>query len=360
MNGLLTKDSCLCKAIVTSEADEAQGFRRINLKSIKIGQKMPFDLYLKYVSDSKARVNYLLGCTKNAVFEAAWAQKLEDMGIQWVYFASQDQALVLRYLATNLRTMLMEDSLDRWDKAVLIHDTLSTWIHLFFMTEKKRTGPLIKLASTLVEDLIGLINEDENFVEIFLNISRHGDLLYSHSLNVSLMNLAFARYLSWPEDDAVAFGLGGLLHDIGMTSLPPEIIEKSSALTVDEQVLVRKHPQDSYNIVIHLPYLPKEVLFMALQHHENSDGSGYPWGLRLKEIHKWARILRVIDSYESVTAGRPWRAGVSPSAALWQMKSDWQLTQAYDLEILKSFIQFMAGSRRQVPDRPEAPRAFSH
>ncbi len=56
----------------------------------------------------------------------------------------------------------------------------------------------------------------------------------------------------------------------------------------------------------------------------------------------------------------PWRAGVSPSTALWQMKSDWQLTQAYDLEILKSFIQFMAGSPRQVPGRTEVPKAYSH
>jgi hypothetical protein len=177
MDGLLTKTSGLCKAIVTSEADEAHGFRRINLRSIKVGQKIPFDLYLKYVSASSSRVNYLLGCTKNAVFETAWAKKLEDMGIQWVYFASQDQAVVLRYLATNLRTMLLEDSLEPWDKTVIIHDTMSTWIHLFFTTEKKRTGPLIKLALTLVDDLIGLINDDKNFVEVFLNISRHGEIL---------------------------------------------------------------------------------------------------------------------------------------------------------------------------------------
>jgi putative nucleotidyltransferase with HDIG domain len=345
MEGLLTESSCLCKAVVTSGADETHGFRRINLKSIKIGQKIPFDLYLRYVCDCKSRVNYLLGCNKNALFQEAWAQKLEEMGVKWVYFASLDQDSVLRYLATNLRTMLLEDSLDWGDKAVLVHDTLSTWIHLFFMTEQKRTGPLIKLALILVEDLAGLIDEDENFTQSFLNISRQDELLYSHSLNVGLLNLAFARHLSWSREDAVAFGLGGLLHDIGMTPLPPEIIEKPVALTLAEQVLVRKHAQDGYNILMNLPHLPKEVLFMALQHHENGDGSGYPGGLRLKEIHRWARILRVVDSYESVTAGRPWRAPVSPSTALWQMKNDWQLTHAYDVDVLKSFAQFMAGCR---------------
>jgi HD-GYP domain-containing protein (c-di-GMP phosphodiesterase class II) len=157
----------------------------------------------------------------------------------------------------------------------------------------------------------------------------------------------------------VAFGLGGLLHDIGMTSLPLGIIEKPAALTLDEQVLVRNHPQDGYNLLINLPYLPKEVLFMALQHHENGDGSGFPRGLRLQEIHTWARILRVIDSYESLTAGRPWRAPVSPSTVLWQMKNDWQMTHAYDLDILKSFIQFMnlwpGHDRRSAIPTPPRP-----
>ena len=343
MQGLLTKTSTLCKAIVTVEGDEARGFGRINLKSIKVGQIIPFDLYLKYLSDCHTQANYLLGCSRNHTFHEAWAQKLENMGIQWVYFASQDQNLVLRYLASNFRDTLLEDGLEPMDRMVLIHDTLYIWMHIFFATEGKRTGPLIKLALTLVDDLVGLVDEDENFIEVFVNISRHGDLLYSHSLNVALMNLAFCRYLAWPREDAISFGLGGLLHDIGMTHIPREIIEKPTALTPEEEALVHRHPQDGYNFLMNLPNIRKEIMLMTLQHHENGDGSGYPWGLRMKEIHQWGRLLRIIDSYESVTAGRPWRAAVSPSNALWQMKSEWQLTHAYDLEILKPFIKFMAG-----------------
>ena len=118
------------------------------------------------------------------------------MGIQWVYFAAQDQNLVLHYLASSFRNTLLDDRLEPLDRVVLIHDTLYIWMHIFFATERKRTGPLIKLALTLVDDLIGLVDEDDNFIEFFVNISRHGELLYSHSLNVALMNLALGRYLS--------------------------------------------------------------------------------------------------------------------------------------------------------------------
>ncbi len=250
MQGLLTKTATLCKAIVTVEADETRGFGRINLKSIKVGQKIPFDLYLKYLSDCHTQANYLLGCSRNHSFHEAWAKKLEDMGIQWVYFASQDQNLVLRYLAANFRDTLLEDGLEPMDRMVLIHDTLYIWMHIFFATERKRTGPLIKLALTLVDDLVGLVDEDENFIEVFVNISRHGELLYSHSLNVALMNLAFCRYLAWPREDAISFGLGGLLHDIGMTQIPREIVEKPAALTPEEEALVHRHPQDGYNFLM--------------------------------------------------------------------------------------------------------------
>ena len=358
MQGLLTKTSTLCKAIVTVEGDEARGFGRINLKSIKVGQKIPFDLYLKSLSDCRTRSNYLLGCSRNTTFHEAWAQKLADMGIQWVYFAAQDQNLVLGYLASSFRDTLRDERLEPLDRVVLIHDTLYIWMHIFFATERQRTGPLIKLALTLVDDLVGLVDDDDNFSEFFVNISRHGELLYSHSLNVALMSLAFSRYLAWPREDAISFGLGGLLHDIGMIRIPREIIEKPVALTPEEETLVHKHPQDGYNFLMTLPNIRKEIMLMTLQHHENGDGSGYPWGLPMKEIHKWARLLRIIDSYESVTSGRPWRAPMSPSSALWQMKSEWQLTHAYDLVMLKPFIKFMAGFQESAAN-PSPPAAFS-
>ena len=318
MQGLLTKTSTLCKAIVTVEGDEARGFGRINLKSIKVGQITPFDLYLKYLSDCHAQANYLLGCSRNHTFHEAWAQKLENMGIQWVYFASQDQNLVLRYLASNFRDTLLQDGLEPMDRMVLIHDTLYIWMHIFFATEGKRTGPLIKLALTLVDDLVGLVDEDENFIEVFVNISRHGDLLYSHSLNVALMNLAFCRYLAWPREDAISFGLGGLLHDIGMTHIPREIIEKPTALTPDEEALVHRHPQDGYNFLMtsaphpqgnhaHDPAAPRKRrwlrLPLGLAHEGNPPvGAAAPDHRLLRKRHRRAALARCREPFQCPVA----------------------------------------------------------
>jgi HD-GYP domain-containing protein (c-di-GMP phosphodiesterase class II) len=80
---------------------------------------------------------------------------------------------------------------------------------------------------------------------------------------------------------------------------------------------------------------------MVLQHHENGDGSGYPEKLRLASIHPWARILRILDTYEAMTADRPWRLARSPQETLWAMRNDWQKGRIYDPAYLKAFIKFL-------------------
>lgn len=80
------------------------------------------------------------------------------------------------------------------------------------------------------------------------------------------------------------------------------------------------------------------------QHHENGDGSGHPWGLPLKSIHPRARVVRIIDSYESVTSQRPWRPGLSPKEALWAMRREWQQSRVYDKTVLMAFVKFLVGA----------------
>lgn len=82
---------------------------------------------------------------------------------------------------------------------------------------------------------------------------------------------------------------------------------------------------------------------MVLQHHENGDGSGYPKRLKAPNIHAWARILRILDSYEAMTAERPWRPALEPKEALWIMFEDWKKSRLFDQNYLMSFIKFLAG-----------------
>lgn len=86
---------------------------------------------------------------------------------------------------------------------------------------------------------------------------------------------------------------------------------------------------------------------MVSQHHENLDGTGYPVGLRDGQIHPWARMLRVIDSYESITAPRPWRAPFPSDRALVIVKTAWKAKPDYDPRFLQFFISFLEAIQAQ-------------
>ncbi|MBW1991944.1 MAG: HD domain-containing protein [Deltaproteobacteria bacterium] len=171
-------------------------------------------------------------------------------------------------------------------------------------------------AQDLLRAWFGLIREAPQPRNLVQTVRRHDSGLFTHSVNVAVLGLAFVRHLGWPEPEAAVFGLGALLHDIGMISLPRSLWGKTGLLTGEEQEAIKAHPQAGVHFLENLSHLPETVVFMVAQHHESDDGSGYPLGLPEPAIHPWARLLRLLDAYEAMTSIRPWRAPLSSPKAL--------------------------------------------
>jgi HD-GYP domain-containing protein (c-di-GMP phosphodiesterase class II) len=108
-------------------------------------------------------------------------------------------------------------------------------------------------------------------------------------------------------------------------------------------IKIQRHPLEGFRMLQSFAHIPWEALQMVLRHHENGDGSGYPEGLKLSAIPTWARIMRIIDSYEELTSERPWRPPISPKEALWTMRQQWEESKIYDHHYLMAFITFLAG-----------------
>jgi putative nucleotidyltransferase with HDIG domain len=169
-------------------------------------------------------------------------------------------------------------------------------------------------------------------------LRRHDSGLFTHSVNVCLLGLAFTRHLGWPEPEAEIFGLGALLHDIGMIYLPRELWTKTGPLSAEEREAIRTHPQRGVRLLENFADLPGTVFYMAAQHHESDDGSGYPLGLPERAIHPWATLLRLLDTYEAITSIRPWRAPLSSPKALQVLKHG---AGGHSLALLGRFQEFL-------------------
>lgn len=144
-----------------------------------------------------------------------------------------------------------------------------------------------------------------------------------HSMRVTAIASLIGERLGLSERDMYILRTGGLLHDIGKLSLPPEILEKQGRLTSDELALVQTHPVEGFRILqaFHHPRA-SAIRDIVRHHHERLDGSGYPDGLKGSEISLFARIVAIADVYEAMTADRPYRTAMSPVQALTIMEQE--------------------------------------
>jgi HD-GYP domain-containing protein (c-di-GMP phosphodiesterase class II) len=109
--------------------------------------------------------------------------------------------------------------------------------------------------------------------------------------------------------------LASLLHDIGVLTIPQELLDKEEPLTDEEYALFQSHPRAGAELLAPIPVLRVAALWIA-HHHERWDGCGYPYGLRGTFIPLGARILAVADTFDSLTSPQPYRPAIKSESAL--------------------------------------------
>jgi putative two-component system response regulator len=142
-----------------------------------------------------------------------------------------------------------------------------------------------------------------------------------HCERLALHAPDLGRQLGLDEDSIVALKRGGYLHDLGKIAVPDEILKKGSDLTPAEWVIMKLHPITGENICKPLKSL-RLVLPIIRHHHEHSDGSGYPDGLRAGEIPLLPRILQVVDVYDALRTARPYKPALSHDQAAQTMHEE--------------------------------------
>jgi HD-GYP domain-containing protein (c-di-GMP phosphodiesterase class II) len=136
-----------------------------------------------------------------------------------------------------------------------------------------------------------------------------------HSTRVAEYALIAADHLSIPEKEQQTIQYGAILHDIGLLSVPPEVLKKREALTKEEWDMIRKHPVVGYNLLRGIPSL-NQVAKLILYHHERFDGKGYPCGLEGETIPMGARLISVAEAFDSMTVKHSYRAASTAEDAM--------------------------------------------
>jgi putative two-component system response regulator len=172
-----------------------------------------------------------------------------------------------------------------------------------------------------------------------------------HSERIAEHAMKLGSRLGLRTEDIEALRIGGLIHDIGKVTVPDSILLKPGPLTSEESRIMREHPIVGEQICAPLKVL-RGVLPIIRHHHERMDGTGYPDHLKGKDIPLNARIISVIDIYDSLTTDRPYRKALSPQRAkeilFEEAERGWR-----DTYLVKCFIDLLDGVRESEGRSPQ-------
>lgn len=157
-------------------------------------------------------------------------------------------------------------------------------------------------------------NEEKQLLKGIKNIK--DEYTYNHCINVALYSMYIGQLLGFSEENIKDVLQAGLLHDIGKSKIPRNIINKKGKLNEEEFEIIKTHTVIGYEMSKDMSFLKEEIREAILTHHEREDGSGYPLGLKSREISMYAKILAIADVYDALTSKRVYKDKITPFDAI--------------------------------------------
>jgi HD-GYP domain-containing protein (c-di-GMP phosphodiesterase class II) len=197
----------------------------------------------------------------------------------------------------------------------------------------------IGMAEDLANRLADSLERNPDALLCLSFLRRHAPYFCTHCVNVAVLLAAFALGGGSGRSLVTAYGLAGLLYDLGKAMLPVSLLSARRKLTAEEESLMRRHPVLAWELLSSSAGVGPEVLKAALEHHERHDGSGYPHGLSGDAISETGQITGIADSYDALTGNRPFKRAVPPHkalAVLYQMRGN-----AFQSRLLEAFVRML-------------------
>lgn len=217
-----------------------------------------------------------------------------------------------------------------------IHDQAVTTAQSVFEGIGRRSYVSSPAVKKVVTDLLGSITRSPEANLFLTQMHRFQDDLFTHSLNVCVLSLVVGT-LENLESEISALGLGALLHDVGQTRIPRNLLRKQGRYTEPERELIEQHPRLGAILLKQSENIPEIAQRIAIEHHERIDGSGYPCGIRGAQISLLSQIVGITDTYDLLLTGRK-QAALQPIEVLreWYLQAN---AGAFDPDLIERIIR---------------------
>ena len=221
-----------------------------------------------------------------------------------------------------------------------------TWVH-----EELRGGSELPMmeSEAVVRSLSVAMHGDRQVVLPLLRMRQFDEYTTTHALNVSVLAMALAEWLGVGARDARAFGMAGLLHDLGKVKIPVEVLNKPGKFNKREKKIMKQHPVEGARLIIAREESLGVAAVVAYEHHIMLDGGGYPTFKYPRKCHYASKVVHVCDVYDALRTKRPYRDAWPSSKVLAYVEE--RSGTEFDGEIAHAFTQMMSTwePREQTP-----------
>ncbi len=196
----------------------------------------------------------------------------------------------------------------------------------------------MEAVSEVVGSMADSILRSPDALTSLTRLKQFDEYTFFHSVNTSILALSVGRHLGYRRAPLLQLGTGMLLHDIGKTQIPIEILNKLGRYEADEFEIMKQHVLRGAEILSHTTGLTDMFLKPTLEHHERVDGTGYPHQRSRTDLSQFGRIAAIVDIYDAVTSDRCYHKGKTPHDTL-QILYQLGTRGHVDGELVQQFVQ---------------------
>jgi HD-GYP domain-containing protein (c-di-GMP phosphodiesterase class II) len=171
-------------------------------------------------------------------------------------------------------------------------------------------------SSQAVDHIVDSVIRNQDALRWLTKIKHQDAYTAEHSINVCILSATFARFLGHDEGEIRKIAISGLLHDVGKSRVPVDILNKNGRLTIDELNIMKEHTTFGKDLLLSIGHADRIAVDVAHTHHERLDGKGYPRGLTASQIPYYAKIIALADCYDAITSSRCYDAARASMEAL--------------------------------------------
>lgn len=269
---------------------------------------------------------------------AKMIQALKDMYLPGVYVreGTEEPILELSEPTEEVREIIARETVSDVSKVELtekVKKHVSEGIqYLYGNTEAE---DFVDISKSISDVLLKAISDNEALA-FDINVLKVSDeYTFKHSVDVATIAMMLAKKARMSTQEVHVMGVCGLLHDIGKSRIPNEILNKPGKLTDQEFELMKRHPVLGHDIIKEKTDLSIDILNGVLQHHEKLNGKGYPVGLIARQISRFAKIISVADIYDALVTERPYKSAFSQRDAMEMILS---MSGELDVSTLRNFM----------------------